>query len=232
MGSLRASLPAYLHTPRLTLELFNYSAAHYDCCLSALVGNPEYSLLRCHNLFLFSPASSFVPSYRLSDFPQNSPTAIAHLGDLGLREAVGFDASNHRKRLFPQSVGGKSIDIDVFYLLCLGDKTGALMGAVSLMQRASSMPPDVGYCLLEEYHEQGYASEAARELLRCAREELGIREIMTSAAVTNRQSWRIAEKIGFFQAGRVEKEDGSSKIVYVLPGMDADKVMEVAKSYV
>lgn len=149
-----------------------------------------------------------------------------------MRESAAFDAWNIRKRLFPQTVGGKSIDIDVLYFLRLGDETGALMGAVSLMQRASSMPPDVGYCLLEEYHERGYASEAARELLRCAREELGIREIMTSAAVANRQSWRVAEKIGFVKAGRVEKEDGSSTIVFVLPGMDGDKVMEVAEPYV
>ena len=191
MLSLKASLPQYLHTDRLVLELFDSSPVHYKCLLAAM----------------------------------NSPTAHARMGDFGVRTPAQFDAMNRGSRLSEANTGGKEPDADVYYLLHLGDKAGPLMGAVSLMQRAASTPPDIGWCLLEEFHGKGYASEAAMGLLRFSRETLKIKELITWPGASNLQSQRVAQKLGFREGGKVKDKEGNLNLVYILPGMTFDKDM-------
>lgn len=53
------------------------------------------------------------------------------------------------------------------------------MGAVGLGQRSKAIPPDISWALLEEYMGKGYATEAAKELIRALREEMEVRDICT-----------------------------------------------------
>ena len=191
MTSLKASLPQYLYTSRLVLELFDYSEAHYDCLLAAM----------------------------------NSPTAHKYMGDYGVRTPAQFDAMNRGSRLSRVNNGGKEPDVDVYYILRLGKENGTMMGAVSLMQRAASTPPDMGWCLLEEFHGKGYASEAAKEVLRFAQEDLGIKELIAWPGSSNFQSQRVVQKLGFVEGGEIKDKEGSLNLVYVLPGMKFEKNM-------
>ncbi|MCJ1309305.1 hypothetical protein MMC25_002964 [Agyrium rufum] len=155
----------------------------------------------------------------------NSCTSHTHMGDYGIRTPAQFDAMKRGSRLSVTSSGGKEPDTDIYYLLHLGDKDGDLMGAVSLMQRAASTPPDTGWILLEDFHEKGYATEAATELLRFSKEDLGIKELITWPGALNRQSQRVAQKLGFVEGGQVKDKEGNLNLVYILPGMKFDKNM-------
>lgn len=188
MASLKASLPPFLYTSRLVLELFDYSETHYNCLLAAM----------------------------------NTPTAHINMGDYGIRTPAQFDALNSATRLSPSACAGRIPDTDVYYLLRLRQKSGPLMGAVSLAQRAASTPPDMGWCILEQFMGQAYAAEAGKELLRLAREELGVKEIITWPGAENQRSIRVAQKIGFVEGGTVEARDGGLNTVYVLPGVVFD----------
>ena len=189
MASLRASLPTFLYTNRLTLELFDYTEPHYNCLLAAM----------------------------------NSPTAHLNMGDYGIRTPTQFDALNTATRLSPSTCGGRIPDTDIYYLLRItGQKSGPLIGAVSLAQRGESTPPDMGWCILEPFMGHGYAAEAGKELLRFAREELGVKEIVTWPGARNQRSIRVAQKIGFVEGGVVRTSDGGLNIVYILPGMVFD----------
>lgn len=194
MASLKASLPPFLYTKRLTLELFDYSETHYDCLLAAM----------------------------------NSPTAHNSMGDYGVRTPAQFDALNFATRLSPSTCEGRVPDTDIYYLLRMGHKSGPLMGAVSLAQRAASTPPDMGWCILEPFMGQGYAAEAAEELLRLAREELGVKEIVSWPGIRNQRSIRVAQKIGFVEGGSINTSDGTLIVVYILPGMVFDSVINLS----
>lgn len=60
---------------------------------------------------------------------------------------------------------------------------------------------DVGWFINPKYQGNGYATEAASEVLRFMFEEVGIDQIITSAAIVNQGSWRIMEKLGFEKTG-------------------------------
>lgn len=48
---------------------------------------------------------------------------------------------------------------------------------------------------------RGYAAEAGRELVRMARGELGIKELIAWPGARNLRSVRVARKIGFVERG-------------------------------
>lgn len=96
------------------------------------------------------------------------------------------------------------------------------MGAVSLAQRAASTPPDMGWCIMEQFMGQAYAAEAGKELLRLATEELGVKEIIAWPGTKNQRSIRVAQKIGFVEGGTINTNDGGINVVYILPGMVFD----------
>ena len=152
----------------------------------------------------------------------NSPTAHLNMGDFGIRTPTQFDALNSATRLLPFACGGRISDTDVYYLLRLSQQSGPLMGAVSLAQRGRSAPPDMGWCILEQFMGHAYAAEAGKELLRMARQELGVKEIIAWPGAKNQRSIRVAQKIGFVEGGNIRTSDGELSVVYILPGMVFD----------
>ena len=66
-----------------------------------------------------------------------------------------------------------------------------------------------------KYQGNGYATEAASVVLRFMFEEVGIEQIVTSAAIVNQGSWRIMEKVGFVRVGEKDSPytDKSGKVI-------------------
>ncbi|KAL9059120.1 MAG: hypothetical protein Q9162_001338 [Coniocarpon cinnabarinum] len=163
----------------------------------------------------------------------NSPTAHARMGDFGIRSPAQFDELNRSTRLSPTVFGSSTedlnVDIDIYYLMRLKTDSAVshewpLIGGVSLAQRKSDLPPDAGWAVLESHHGHGYAAEAARGLLRYARHDLGIMEIMAWPGTQNEPSVRTAQKAGFQFGGHMASGDDKPQLVYILPGMDFEKI--------
>ena len=189
-----------LTTPRLTLELHNNSPEHYKC------------LIDCFN----------------------TPTALKYLGDWNMHTRSDIDkliaGTLLQWKLLTKRDHENDKEDDGYIAQCChyhicpkADHPGAgeLVGGVILAQRGDDVPPDNGWALLDEFGGNGYATEAAGELLRYVREGLGVREVCAWPNGENVGSVRVAERIGMVKAAREvrERETGDMKVVYVLEGM-------------
>jgi len=79
-------------------------------------------------------------------------------------------------------------------------KEGTFIGFVGLHKPNYELPVstcvEVGWRLAKEYWGKGYATEAGKESLRFAFEQLLLKEIYSFASVTNIKSWRVMERLG------------------------------------
>ena len=73
-----------------------------------------------------------------------------------------------------------------------------------------------------------YAAEAGKELLRMARQDLGVKDVITWPGAENQRSIRVAQKIGFVEGGSIRSSDGGVNVVYILPGMVFDSSMALS----
>ena len=61
---------------------------------------------------------------------------------------------------------------------------------------AERVQAELGWCLDPRYGGQGYATEAAAELLRICFEDLGLRRVTAHCLADNVASWRLMERLG------------------------------------
>ena len=85
------------------------------------------------------------------------------------------------------------------------DKTsGALVGGVDLHSIAWSVPRcEIGYWMAERWVGPGLATEAVREVLRVAMEELGMARVEARCDERNAAAHRLAERVGMQREGRL-----------------------------
>jgi RimJ/RimL family protein N-acetyltransferase len=67
---------------------------------------------------------------------------------------------------------------------------------LEVRERAAGTLAEIGYVLDPAHAGHGYATEAARELLRLGFEGLGVRRIIAQCFADNEASWRLMERIG------------------------------------
>jgi len=84
-----------------------------------------------------------------------------------------------------------------------GEVVGDLMFAVSdawsqveVAERARGVQAELGWVIAPEHSGQGYATEAAAELLRISFDELGLRRAFAPCFADNTASWRLMERLG------------------------------------
>jgi len=61
---------------------------------------------------------------------------------------------------------------------------------------AEGVQAEIGWCIDPAEEGHGYATEAVRELIRIAFEELGLRRLIANAFAANEASWRLMERVG------------------------------------
>src|SRR5687768_8011989 len=74
--------------------------------------------------------------------------------------------------------------------------TGSFIGASGLVYYDNTTEIEIGYRMLKEYWNKGYATEASLGLLDYGFRTLGLGKIVSSAHVENFASRRVMEKIG------------------------------------
>ncbi len=82
-------------------------------------------------------------------------------------------------------------------------KDGTVLGQMTVQPKDDCREEtrDVGWFIDPDYQRRGYGYETAYTILDFMFNEVGIEEIITSAAVANPGSWRIMEKLGFERTG-------------------------------
>jgi RimJ/RimL family protein N-acetyltransferase len=65
-----------------------------------------------------------------------------------------------------------------------------------IAEQAKGTQAEIGWCLDPAHGGQGYATEAVRELIRIAFEDLGLRRLVALCFADNEPSWRLMERVG------------------------------------
>ncbi|CAG7657502.1 GNAT family N-acetyltransferase [Paenibacillus allorhizosphaerae] len=80
---------------------------------------------------------------------------------------------------------------------------GKLIGGVGF--HVSDLQGEVGYCIHPDYWRQGYASEAAAEMLRFGFQEVGLHRIYATCRPENIGSANVMKKIGMTYEGHLRE---------------------------
>lgn len=94
------------------------------------------------------------------------------------------------------------------------------IGNVSLMIGHYKVP-DVGFAILEEENGKGYATEAGKEIIRHALEDLKLEGVFGFTSVRNARSRKVLGKVGLEERGvrKLVAFGGHESFVFALPGM-------------
>lgn len=121
----------------------------------------------------------------------NEPSFLRYIGDRGVRTA-----DDARRYINDGPVA--SYARYGFGLLRVELKDGGIpIGICGVLKRDTLPEPDLGISLLPAWWSNGYAHEAARAVMRQAREELGLRRILAITSIDNEPSIRLLGKLGF-----------------------------------
>lgn len=99
---------------------------------------------------------------------------------------------------------------------------GTVIGEAVLFWRSREhLQGEVGYVLNPKYHGHGYATEAAREMLRLGFEELGLHRITGCIDARNDASGRVLERLGmrceaYFVHNELVKGEWTDEKVYAI----------------
>ncbi len=143
----------------------------------------------------------------------NEPSFILHVVDKGVRT---LDAA----RGYLSSGPLAHYERHGFGLWRMSEhETGAPVGMCGLIRRAALEDVEIGYALLPEFSGKGYAREAARAVVACARDTLGIKRLVAVVSAGNERSIRLLEKLGFVfeRMVRLTPDDGEVGL-YALEG--------------
>ena len=127
----------------------------------------------------------------------NEPSWIRNIGDRGIRTPADAEAYIRTKTLPGYTALGFGM-----YLVESRDDAVPL-GLCGLVKRDTLPGPDIGFAFLPEFWGKGYALEAARAVVRHAREALGLTKLLAIVSPGNDASSRLLEKLGFVVEGRV-----------------------------
>lgn len=72
--------------------------------------------------------------------------------------------------------------------------------------RAKGVQAEIGWCIDPAVEGNGYATEAVRELIRIAFEDLGLRRVVALCFAANEPSWRLMERVGMRREVHTVKE--------------------------
>jgi RimJ/RimL family protein N-acetyltransferase len=121
----------------------------------------------------------------------NEPSFLRYIGDRGVR-----NLDDARRYIGDGPVAGFAKH--GHGLMRVDRKSdGITVGMCGVLKRDALPEPDIGFSFLPEYWSQGYALESASEVMRHARETLGLGRILAITSRDNGPSMRLLGKLGF-----------------------------------
>ena len=130
----------------------------------------------------------------------NQPSFLEFIGDKGVRN---LDDARHYILSGPVA----SYIEHGFGLYLTAQKDGTPVGICGLVSRPGLDDPDIGFAFLPEYWGKGYATESGHEVLRHAREQLGIKRVLAVTDLRNDSSARVLNRLGLVHERDIELPD-------------------------
>ena len=121
----------------------------------------------------------------------NTPNWKKYIGDLRIKTRLGA-----KKYILDGPVKSYHSNGFGLYKLCLKEN-GVAIGVSGILLRKELSLPDLGYALLPEYEDLGYAHEAAQEVINLARSKFHIHKLLAVTRDDNVRSIKLLEKLGF-----------------------------------
>lgn len=145
----------------------------------------------------------------------NEPAFLRFIGDRGLHtldDARRAITNGHQASYATNGFGMLLVELA---------NTHTAIGVCGLVKRPALHDVDLGYALLPEYWGQGYAFEAAREVLWLAKHELGLPRVVAIVSPDNHASQRVLEKLGlsFVKLIRLNGEDQPATALFAESGL-------------
>lgn len=96
---------------------------------------------------------------------------------------------------------------DIFLAVCLKE-TGQMIGHIYFNQEgpAEFMTWEIGYIFNPSFKGRGYATEAARGVIKLGFETMGAHRIMAMCNPENAASWKLLERLGMRREGHEKKK--------------------------
>jgi RimJ/RimL family protein N-acetyltransferase len=173
-----------------------------DCCVFCSFGDAKCPPRQCPSCDDGAPAGLVVETERLvvrrltegdAEFMLgllNEPSFLRFIGDKGVRT---LEDAREYLRKGPM----RSYDRFGFGLyLTMRKDDGAPIGICGLVKREALDDVDVGFAFLPPFWSQGYAFEAATEVLGYARGTLGLGRIVAIVSPDNDRSIQLLERLG------------------------------------
>ena len=98
-----------------------------------------------------------------------------------------------------------------YFIVCLN--SGEKIGSVSTFPDENGENYDIGYCIHKDYWKNGYGTEAVSALIEWIKEK-GAKSVTAEAAIENKGSCRLLEKLGFKVIEETEFKKYNMGIVY------------------
>ncbi len=121
----------------------------------------------------------------------NSPKWLQFIGNRNIQTIE--DATHYIEHIIRPSY--EKYDYG-FYKICLNE-TETAVGICGLVKRDFLDNIDIGYALLPEYEQHGFAFEATQALFEYATTQLGLLKILAFTTPDNERSIHLLEKLGF-----------------------------------
>ena len=115
-----------------------------------------------------------------------------------LTSKINYDWEEEKKWQYKKL--NESSNPEVFRWTIENKNTNEIIGQISVQEGINPEKKDIrdiGWFIDPIFQKQGYAYEAASEVLKYMFLEVGISLIETSAAIINQSSWKLMEKLGF-----------------------------------
>ncbi|MEN8248361.1 MAG: GNAT family N-acetyltransferase [Bacteroidota bacterium] len=138
----------------------------------------------------------------------NTPKWIKYVGDRNINSSK--DARDYiGMKMLPQL---ERLGFGNFTLIRLSDK--AKIGTCGMYDREGTDGFDIGYALLPDYENQGYASEAAKKLMEVSFSEFNIKRLSAFTTKDHRASIKLLEKLGFKVKGTLDFPDDEEELLH------------------
>lgn len=136
----------------------------------------------------------------------NEPSFLQNIGDKGVRT---LEDARHYIVTGPMA----SYEKFSFGLFLVQEKASdEPIGICGLLKRAELNDVDLGYALLPEFCNKGYAVESASGVMRLAKETFGLNRVVAITSPNNQSSIRVLEKIGFEFVGMIQLSPDSNEL--------------------